>query len=272
MKRASWAVVVMVTLCCSSSLEAAPVKVRMAEGNTRGFLVVRTMDGKPLGHGEQAQWFTGGLVHGHLTLNFADGSLWDEHVTYSQNAVFRLEAFRHVQRGPSFPTCEVSLDRRSGRFQARTQDKKGDEVKEASGKFDMPADLYNGMALALLKNSAPGAGVSGQMAIFTPKPRLIKMELLHEGDDTVRVGPITKTAWRYLIKLEIGGLTGVLASLVGKDPPDLRYWLIAGDVPAFARFQGAMYLNGPVWRIELTPVEWRKEVRLLSVRPQRHGR
>src|SRR5256885_2974558 len=119
----------------------------------------------------------------------------------------------------------------------------------------MPADLYNGMTLVLLKNSAPGAGVSGQMAVFGPKPRLIKMELIHEGEDTIRVGPITKTAWRYLVKLEIGGLTGVLASVVGKDPPDLRYWLMAGDVPAFARFQGAMYMNGPVWRIELTRSE-----------------
>jgi len=258
MKMMVWATLVMATLFCASLLEAGSVNVRMVEGHTRGFLVLRTMSGKALAHGEMAQRCSGRLVHGHLTLNFADGSLWDEHVTYSQEKVFRLEAFRHVQRGPSFPTSEVSFDRGSGRFQARIQDKKGDEVKEASGPFDMPADLYNGMTLVLLKNSAPGAGVSGQMAVFGPKPRLIKMELIHEGEDTIRVGPITKTAWRYLVKLEIGGLTGVLASVVGKDPPDLRYWLMAGDVPAFARFQGAMYMNGPVWRIELTPVEWPK--------------
>src|SRR2546426_7318669 len=217
-----WATLVMVTLCWSTLLEAAPLNVRMVEGHTRGFLVLRTMSGKALAHGEMAQRCSGRLVHGHLTLNFADGSLWDEHVTYSQEKVFRLEAFRHVQRGPSFPTSEVSFDRGSGRFQARIQDKKGDEVKEASGPFDMPADLYNGMTLVLLKNSAPGAGVSGQMAVFGPKPPLIKMELIHEGEDTIRVGPITKTAWRYLVKLEIGGLTGVLASVVGQGPPQLR--------------------------------------------------
>jgi hypothetical protein len=258
MKMTVLATLVIATLVSSPSVEAGPVNVRMAEGHTRGFLVLRTMDGKALAHGEMAQQCTGQIVRGHLTLNFADGSLWDEHVTYSQDKVFRLEAFQHVQRGPSFPTSEVSFDRRSGRFKARIQEKKGDEVKEASGPFDMPPDLYNGMTLVLLKNSAPDAGVSGRMAIFTPEPRLIKMNMVHEGEDTIRVGPIAKTAWRYLVKLDIGGLTGLLASWVGKVPPDLRYWLMAGDVPAFARFQGAMYLNGPVWRIELTPVEWPK--------------
>lgn len=252
------AILVVLSASWTSGLEAAPVKVRLFEGNARGFLVLRTLDGEAIAHGELVQRPRGGLIESRLTLNFADGSLWDEQVTYSQKDVFRLEAYWHVQRGPSYPTSEVSFDRRSGRFQARTQEKMGDEVKEASGDLEMPADLYNGMAMVLLKNVGASAGASAQMAVFTPKPRLIKMELGHEGDDTVRRGAASLTAKRYLVKLEVGGLTGVVASLIGKDPPDSRYWLIAGDVPAFARFQGAMYLNGPVWRLELTPVEWPK--------------
>ena len=246
-----------IALTWPSWLEAAPIKVRLSEGNVRGFLVLRTMEGKAIAHGELVQRHAvGGLIESRFTLNFVDGSLWDEHVTFSQKDVFRLEAYRHVQRGPSYPTSEISFDRRSGRYQARTQEKKGDEPKEASGELDMPDDLYNGMALVLLKNLTSGA--STRIAVFTPKPRIITMELTHEGDDTVRVGPATKTARRYLVKLEIGGLTGLLASVIGKDPPDLRYWLVSGDVPAFVRFQGAMYLNGPVWRLELAPVEWPK--------------
>src|SRR5262249_54900538 len=169
------ATLVMATLFCTSSLEAGPRNVRMVEGHTRGFFVLRVMRGQTLPHGKTAPRGSGALLHGHLTLNVAGGFLLDGQVTFSQEKVFRLEAFRHVQRGPSFPTGEVSFDRRSGRFQARIQEKKGDEVKEASGPFDMPADLYNGMTLVLLKNSASGAGVSGRVAIFTPKPRLIKM-------------------------------------------------------------------------------------------------
>ena len=58
------------------------------------------------------------------------------------------------------------------------------------------------------------------------------------------------------MKLEVGGLTGVVALLVGKEPPDPRYWLIPGHVPAFGKFEGAMFLNGPIWRIEQTPIAW----------------
>lgn len=245
-----------IALTSSSWLEAAPIKVRLPEGNLRGFLVLRTMDGKAIAHGEMVQHPAGGLIESRLTLNFLDGSLRDEHVTFSQKDVFRLEAYRLVQRGPSFPTSEISFDRRNGRYQARAQERKGDEPKEASGELDMPDDLYNGMALVLLKNLLSGA--STRIAVFTPKPRIIAMELTHEGDDTVRVGPTTKTARRNLVKLEIGGLTGLLAAVIGKDPPDLRYWLVSGDVPAFVKFQGAMYLNGPVWRLEQAPVEWPK--------------
>jgi hypothetical protein len=52
-------------------------------------------------------------------------------------------------------------------------------------------------------------------------------------------------AMRSLVKLKIGRLTGVFASLLGKSLPDLRYWLVTGDVPAFVKFEGSMFLNGP---------------------------
>jgi hypothetical protein len=112
------------------------------------------------------------------------------------------------------------------------------------------------MALVLLKNLLPGARASVQLAAFTPKSRLIKMELSAEGEERVSIGGQAKKVIRYLVNLEVGGLIGALASLVGKEPPDLRYWLVAGEVPAFVRFQGAMFLNGPVWRLEMATVKW----------------
>jgi hypothetical protein len=43
--------------------------------------------------------------------------------------------------------------------------------------------------------------------------------------------------------------------MLGKQPPDLRYWLVAGDVPAFVRFEGPLFLQGPVWRLEPTMIQ-----------------
>jgi hypothetical protein len=81
------------------------------------------------------------------------------------------------------------------------------------------------------------------------------MELHREGQDRTALGGDPKPAVRYLVNLEVGGVTGVVASLIGKTPPDLRYWLVGGDIPAFVRFEGAMFLNGPVWRVEMAGVD-----------------
>jgi hypothetical protein len=249
-------IAIALTLLGAAPVGAETVKVRLAEGNSRGFLVVRPPGGEPIAHGELTQKPARGAIESRLLLKFADGSVHDETVAFSQRDVFRVEAYKLVQRGPSFPTSDVEFDRKSGRYRARTQEEKGGEERTASGTLEMPADLYNGMAMTLLKNLPEGATVNAQLAAFTPKPRLIKMMLRAEGEGTVRVGPEAKAVTRYLVKLEVGGLTGVIASLIGKDPPDLRYWLVNGEVPAFARFEGAMYLNGPVWQLDMTTVQW----------------
>jgi hypothetical protein len=248
----------LVALGATVTAHAAPVKVRLPEGVARGPLVLTTLDGQAIAHGELVQRSHGSRIDSRLNFVFKDGSVWDEQLTFSQDRVFRLETYKLVQRGPSFPTTEVEFDRRDGRFKARTQTRKDAELKEASGPLEMPADVYNGMALTLLKNLANGEAGTGQMLVFTPKPRLIRMDLVREGEDDVQLGPLGLKAIRYLVKLDVGGVAGVLATVLGKDPPDGRYWLLAGDVPAFVRFTGATYLNGPVWRLESATVRWRE--------------
>jgi hypothetical protein len=251
-------VAVISTLLACPGLDAAPVRVRLLEGNARGFLALRSLDGQPIAYGELRQTPRGSLIESRLVLTFADGSLREETTTFSEKGVFRLERYRLVQRGPSLPKAEVAFDRTSGQFRAVTQEKPGGEEKSAAGPVDMPADVYNGMDLVLLKNLPAGTSATVQTVAFLPKPRLIRTVLSAEGEERVRVGGQVVPVTRYLVKLELTGLTGVLASLIGKEPPDRRYWLATGDVPAFLRFQGAMFLNGPVWRLDQSMVEWPK--------------
>ena len=44
-------------------------------------------------------------------------------------------------------------------------------------------------------------------------------------------------------RFELGGLTGIIASLLGKGPPDLRYWLVTGDVPRVGEIRGRHVLE-----------------------------
>lgn len=203
-------------LCHAVAGEAAPVKVRLAEGSTRGFLVVKTMQGVPIAYGELRQTPRDGLIESVFALSFKDGSVREETVAFSQKEVLRLEAYRLQQRGASFPKMEVSFDRTSGRYRATVQQERDDEPKSADGKLEMPP----------------------RMAIFTPTPRLIRMDVRPEGEERVFVGGHARPTVRYLVNLELGGVTGAIAALAGKDPPDFLYWLVTGPVPAFVRFQG----------------------------------
>jgi hypothetical protein len=242
-------------LLSATVLEAAPVRVRFQEGTARGFLAIRTPQGEQIGHGELTQKPREDEIDSRLLLQFNDGSVHEEATTYSQHGVFRLEAYRLTQRGPSFPGAEVSFDRKSGRYQAKTRERAGAPEETASGELEMPIDLSNGMTLLLLKNLPPGERAIAQLVAFTPKPRMLRMELHREGEDRVVFAGEAKQAARHFVNLELGGVTGLVASLVGKSPPHLRYWLALGEIPAFVRFEGAMFLNGPVWRVEMAGVE-----------------
>ena len=79
--------------------------------------------GEKLAQGELAQIPRGGdVVENRLTFRFADGSLYDERVVFSQRDVFTLLSYRIVQRGPSFPeTLDATVDRATGRYAVRYQ-------------------------------------------------------------------------------------------------------------------------------------------------------
>jgi hypothetical protein len=132
--RARW-----VALGCGGCGRTA--SVRLPEGNVHGFLMVRTLAGETIADGELVQKPTRGLLTSRLFLHFTDGSLYDETVTFSQKEVFRLESYRLVHRGPSFPKADIAFDRKSGQYRVQQQDKLDSEEKTTSGRLEMPPDL-----------------------------------------------------------------------------------------------------------------------------------
>jgi hypothetical protein len=174
-------------------------------------------------------------------------------VTFTQQRVFQLVAYHAVQRGRSFPQDqEITFDRARGRYAVVTRAGGAEERHE--GTLELPPDVYNGMGSILARNLGGGTA-QAQLLAFTPKPLLLRMTLAPEGTDTYWIGGEARPATRYLMSLEVPGLRGVAAALVGKDPPDVRYW-ITRSPPAFLRFEGAMFLDGPTWRIEVAAPRW----------------
>ena len=226
---------------------AEPVTVRYAEGVTRGFPVLRSVKGERLAQGELVQVARGDRVDSRLTFRFVDGSFYDEQVTFSQHGTFTLQSYRLVQRGPSFPEAlDASFDRETERYTVRYKSDTESPEEVIKGKLSLPPDVYNGMLIMLVKNLPAGASEVVQIVAFTPKPRLVKMQLAPVADERVTIGDWPVTVTRYAIKPQLG----MFVSLLISDLPDVKCWVVGGEAPGFVRFEGPLYFMGPVWRID----------------------
>ncbi len=249
--------VLMTALVWQRPLAAAPVPVRFAEGSLHGFLVLSTPKDVLIASGDLLQVGRDGEVKSRLVFHFKDGSVFDETVVFTQRNVFTMQSYHLVQRGPVFPEdSEISLERASGKYRVKTRARKDGREKARDGTLDLPPDVYNGMVLTVVKNLSGGARETVHMVAFTPAPKLIKLELAPAGEQKIVVGGTEKTATHYVLKPMLGIWLKLFASLLGRMPPDNHAWIVTADVPAFVKFEGPLYMNGPVWRIELTSPRW----------------
>jgi hypothetical protein len=97
---------------------------------------------------------------------------------------------------------------------------------------------------------------SVSLVAATPKPRLVKVTMTVAGTEPFSVAGSARKATHYVLKIDIGGIAGVVAPLIGKQPPDSHVWILEGEAPAFVRSQAATFLGGPVWQTDLVSPVW----------------
>ncbi len=242
-----------------STLPADQVPVRHVEGRLHGFVLLRDMDGKILASGAVTQLANGNRVTNELSLHFKDGSVHQETTVFSQRRVFRLLTYRLLQKGPAFKRLtDMSLNASSGNVTIRYTDDDGKE-KTISERLKLPADLANGIVTTLMSDIDPKAPKTTiSMLVSTPKPRLVKLEISPLDEDSFSIAGFATKAMRYAVKVNIGGISGVIAPLIGKQPPDTHIWMVGGKAPGFLKSEGPLFEGGPIWRIELASPVWPK--------------
>jgi hypothetical protein len=243
-------------LLYSKEPSPAAIPVRYTEGLVHGFLILRSLDGKVLADGDVQQSSSGDRVTARLVFHFKDGSIHDETTVFSQHHTFRLQSYHLIQKGPTFEhPSELVIDGASGQVTVRYTDD-GKEKTETEH-LKLPPDVANGLALIFLKNRQPDAPqTTVSMVASTPKLRLVKLILTRQGEDQFLVVGTKRTATHYAVKVDIGGVAGAVAPLVGKQPPDTQVWILGGDAPVLVRSEGPLFAGGPVWQIELTSPVW----------------
>jgi hypothetical protein len=238
-------------LTCRSTAE--PVRVRYTEGITLGFLVLEDKAGKSLAYGELNQMSgKDGVVTSELRFRFKDGSSYREVTKFTQKDEFRLVSNHVIEKGPAFKqNIDMLIEAASGTITVKTVSQGVEQV--ASKHLDLPPDVSNGLLLTLMKNLDSAAGeTTVTMVVPSTTPRLLKLTIVTGEPATMGVGLVKHKAEQFIVKFKIGGIAGMVAPLIGKQPPDLHIWVVKSGVPGFVQSEGPLYEGGPIWRIRLT--------------------
>lgn len=255
---ALYAGLALISLLAPSIVRADDVLVRHHQGALRGFLLLRTPDGAIIADGESSQVVSGSRVASKTQFHFKDGSTYEETATFSQPKSFRLRNYHLIEHGPSFPNpVEVFIDCLRGQVEVHSNDDKGHD-KVIKQHMDLPTDLGNGILFTLFENLQPGTPkATVSMLVTTPKPRIVRVNISPTGTkDPFWIGNSKYDAVHYVLKIDIGGIAGKVAPLLGKQPPDSAVWILDGPPPLVVKFEGQFFEGGPVWQLELTAPTW----------------
>jgi hypothetical protein len=230
---------------------ADPIPVKHAQGTVHGFLTIHSGGGLTIGYGEFTQTTEGDRVTGHLVLHFRDGSLDDETQVFTEHGTFQFVSDHHIQHGPFFPVqSEIAIDA-GGNVTLHSTDKKG-KSQDTNTHMDLGPDIANGMIGTILANIASD-GPEFKLGMVVPsqgKPRLIHFAISPAGQERFSVTGSPRKATVFRLHPVIGGIEGVLAPIVNKQPPDTMIWVLEGDAPLFVREVGQLSEDGPVVSIE----------------------
>ena len=253
----AWLVIALLVWGVQPNAPADIVPVRHIAGTVHGFLIQRAQDGHIVATGDSVQVSHGDQVTCRTTFTYKDGSVDDETSVFSQHRTFRLISDHHIQKGPFFPhAMDLNVDTRTGQVTYKTTGKDGRDEFHTQH-MTLPEDLANGIVsqvIGSLKAGAPAMTVS--LLVTAPKPRIVKLVISSVGEENFSVGGAARKAVHYEAKVIIGGVTGLVAPLVGKAPPNIELREVGGEAPTFLREVGPTFEDGPMLTIELASPDW----------------
>jgi hypothetical protein len=252
MKHGNFLVFIFLTIMISTRVPAEQIPVRHIQLAGHEFMVARSETGKVVARVEFTQDVQGDEVTMRLTYRFVDGSIDDETTTFRQQGRFELVRSHHLQNGSFFAKpVDFSIEAATGIATSRTKDKNG-KIHVETAHIDLPDDLANGFVGTLLLNVPPGAKPF-RVGILAPVfgGRLIRILISPEGEQSFQKPEQTLKATVFRIHPELGGILGIIATLVGLQPKDVTVWVLEGEKPAVVRVVGQLGGAGPVLSSEL---------------------
>ncbi len=247
MERRNFMVSALLAITLRAAAPAEQIPVKHIQRSLHRSMVTHSDSGKVIATVDFSQVVQAHEVTMRLTYRFVDGSIDDEMTTYTQQGTFHLVSDHHMQRGPFFAKpSDFTVEADTGMAISRTTDRNGRAHVETE-RMDLPYDLANGIVGTLLLN-VPSDTTPFRVGLLAPVGggRLIRILISPERQESFQMAGQSLKATVFRIHPELGGIVGLLASLIGIQPKDVLVWVREGEQPAVVKIVGQLGGYGPV--------------------------
>jgi hypothetical protein len=235
-----------------SPLSALAVEVTEFEGTAHGFPALLDSNGKKLADGEFTQRLDDGRLRIAITYRYEGGDRTEEKAVFRQKPELIQEewSWRELKGGQL--TRHFAVDFKTQTATAQKREK--DELKDWSEKIEVqPGRTFAGYGFMLAVQNLRARLVHGEQieleAVgFTPKPRVVTVQISHGGVDQMKMSDRLLEGDRFIIHPKIGVIAGLFVHV-----PDTLIWLTKPPAE-FLRWEGPIAEpDDPIVRVDLVP-------------------
>jgi len=232
---------------------APAVELTQPEAAAHAYPALLDLNGKKLANGEFMQWIQNERLHVTISYKFSDGQRFEERAVFKQKPELMQEEWSWKE------IKNRNLSREFGvNFLSKTataQNHENSEFKQWSEKIDVETGRTFagfGFTLALQnlrKRLINGEQVELKAVGFTPKPRVVTVQISHGGVNQMRMSGRLLKGDRFMIHPEIPLIAKLFIHV-----PDTQIWLTNPPPAGFLRWEGPVVLpSDPLIRVDLLP-------------------
>jgi hypothetical protein len=223
------------------------------EGMARGFPELRDANGRTLADGTFVQWLEEERLHVRISYQFSEDRRIEEQAVFRQQPRLIQEqwSMREDRNGKLYRHFEVNFT--SGSAEAKKLD--DGELKQWSEKVEVePGRTFAGFGFTLATKAfrerlLKGERIELKAIGFTPKPRVVSVELSHGSLDQMRMAEREIRGDHFVIHPKIPWIADLFI-----DVPDTHIWLTSPAPAAFLRWEGPLAEpRDSIVRVDLLP-------------------
>jgi hypothetical protein len=224
------------------------------EGASRGFPAMLDSSGKKIADGDFTQWLEGERVHVKISYDLGGGHRIEEKDVLRQRPAVVQEQWSWEESKDNKLVRRYHANFESGQATAEKQEERG--LKRWSGNIKVqPGRTFAGFAFtpaikALRARLMRGEKIELRAVGFTPKPRVVTVEISYGGLDQMEMGQRKVAGERFVIHPKVPAIAKVFVEV-----HDTKIWLTPPP-SEFLRWEGPLLEQSePMMRVDLLPGE-----------------